>query len=228
MPSAALPADLLKFLRELAAHNERPWFLENKARYLQTVQAPMLAFLEAFKPRLARLSKQFVVEVRPSGGSLMRIYRDVRFSKDKSPYRTHLGASFSHRASDEMGGPGWYLHIQPGASFIAAGAYHPESASLARLRDALVRNPSAWRRVVGERGFRAVATLSGDRLKRPPRGFAPDHPLIEDLKRKDFICVIDLSDREVTAPDFLARLTKACAIQAPFLAFVCKALRLPF
>jgi hypothetical protein len=113
-------ADLFGFLEDLKRHNDRAWFSKNKERYLDVVQEPAIEFVRAFAPSLARISPQFVPEDRPVGGSLFRIYRDVRFSKDKSPYKTHVGISFRHRNGKDVQAPGYYLHLEPGQVFVAA------------------------------------------------------------------------------------------------------------
>src|SRR3954463_3164132 len=139
------PADFFAFFRELKAHNERPWFEENKERFKDSVQAPMSEFVMTMAPHLARVSKQFVADPRPNGGSMFRIYRDVRFAKDKSPYKTHLAAHFRHEeTTDNVHAPGYYLHLEPGEVFMACGLWHPDPPTAAKIRDALVNKSSAW------------------------------------------------------------------------------------
>ena len=135
------------FLRELAAHNERPWFERNKQRYLDDVRDPLLRFVAAFAPRLAKLSPHFVADPRPVGGSLFRIYRDVRFAKDKSPYKTHAALSFRHVEGRERPAPGFYLHLAPGDVFAGAGLWHAPPEAVKQVRDAIVAKPAAWKKV---------------------------------------------------------------------------------
>ena len=123
-----------RFLSELAANNNREWFNANKERYIDEVRDPMLAFIDAFRPKLAKISAHLVADSRPNGGSLMRIYRDTRFAKDKSPYKTNVGLSFRHVAGGDIHGAGFYLHLEPGANFAAGGMWQPSSDSLQRLR----------------------------------------------------------------------------------------------
>jgi Conserved hypothetical protein (DUF2461) len=131
--------------------------------------------------RCPRVSPYVVADPRPVGGSLFRIHRDTRFSKDKTPHKT-LGAWFRHRGGKHDRGPGFYLHLEPGRVFGGAGIWHPEPPTLQRLRTAVAKRGPEWKKALGG-AIRRTCTLEGDALVRPPRGFPPDHPLIEDLKR---------------------------------------------
>jgi uncharacterized protein (TIGR02453 family) len=219
---------LFEFLDELATHNVRPWFLENKRRYDLDVLAPSLAFIRAFRPRLAKISRSFVASDRRVGGSLMRIYRDQRFLRGGGPYKTNVGIQFRHEQGTDVHAPGFYVHIEPDACFLALGVWHPAPTALAQIRQAIVERPTAWRRAVTDPQFRRTFELQGDSLRRPPRGIPADHPLIEDLKRKDFIAVADLSERQVLDRRFLDRVAQAFTTGRPLVRFLCTALRLPF
>ena len=218
-------ASLFRFLKELKAHNEREWFHERKARFDAEARNPMLSFIGAFGERLRELSPHFIADPRPVGGSMFRIHRDTRFSKDKSPCKTHLGAHFPHRACGEDGvhGPGFYLHLEPGASFGGGGLWHPDPGSLRKVREAIVARGRAWK-AVKDKGVE----IQGDALVRVPQGFDPAHPFAEDLKFKDLYVGTGFTDKEVLAPDFLDRFCTACEEAAPLVAFVCKALDLPW
>ena len=219
---------LFRFMRELEANNRREWFNEHKPRFLSDVRDPMLEFIEAFAPKLKQISPRFVADPSPVGGSLFRIYRDTRFSKDKSPYKTHVAAHFQHAATrgskreESVHAPGFYLHLQTGQSFIGAGLWRPEPALANKIRQTIAAKPKQWRAAV--KGL----DLDGDSLARPPRGFPPDHPLIDDLRRKDFICGEKFSDREVCSPQFLDRFTQACRRAAPLVKFLTEAVGLKF
>jgi uncharacterized protein (TIGR02453 family) len=217
--------DLFRFLEDLKAHNDREWFQENKARYEAAARDPMLRFIAAFSSSLAGISRHFVADPRPAGGSMFRIHRDTRFSKDKSPYKTHLAAHFSYRTPGAGGvhGPGFYLHIEPGASFAGGGLWHPDPESLFKVREAISTRSRAWK-VIRESGLE----IQGDALKRVPQGFDPMHPWAEDLKLKDFYTVTDLPDAQVLAADFPERVSHACRQASPLVAFLCKALDLPW
>jgi uncharacterized protein (TIGR02453 family) len=207
-------SELFKFLRDLAAHNQRDWFLANKARYEEHVKDKVASFVDDAQARIGRISREFE-------GKVFRINRDTRFSKDKSPYKTNVGLHFAHRGS-EGSAPGFYLHLEPGGSFGGFGVWHPEPDALARVRDAIVAKPAEWKRVTRGR------TLEGERLKRPPQGYDAEHPLVEDLKRKDFITSQKLTDQQVCAADFLERFVALCRGEAPFVGFLTRAMGLPF
>ncbi len=220
--------ELIAFLEELRFHNERPWFEANKARYERHVREPALALIEAMGPRLAALSPELVADARKVGGSLMRIHRDLRFSKDPSPYKTNLGIQFRHRAGKDVHAPGLYFHVEPGECFIAAGMWHPAAGPLRRIRDAIVALPDAWVAARDDAGFQARWRLSGDRLKRAPRDFDPGHPLLADLQRTDFIAVRDLAEDEVLGPGLPDRLAADFAAATPLMRFLCAAVGLGY
>ncbi len=215
---------LFRFLKDLKAHNEREWFQANKARYEADARDPVLRLVAACSGPLAGISRQVEADPRPSGGSLFRIYRDTRFSRDKSPYKTHLGVNFRHRSAAAGGvhGPGFYLHFEPGGCFAGGGLWHPEPEALLRVRQGIVARAAAWRKL------RAGLEIEGEALKRVPQGFDPDHPCAEDLKLKDFYVSTGFRDAEVLAPDFPDRLFGALREAAPLVAFLSKALDLPF
>lgn len=216
--------ETLRFLADLAAHNDRAWFLANKARYEEHVKEPALCFIvDAGRP-LAKIAPEVRADPRPVGGSLFRIHRDVRFAKDKSPYKTHAGIHFRHQAAKDAHAPGFYLHIDPAGSFMGCGIWHPDAAALAAIRAALLDSPAAWKRIVGAGRFRSNFELAGESLQRPPRGVDPAHRLVADLKRKDFIGVATLSQSVVTGPDLLVRFLDLCRAASPFQRFLCAAL----
>jgi uncharacterized protein (TIGR02453 family) len=217
-----------RFLSDLARNNDRAWFQENKPRYEEHVREPAVRFIGDFAPRLRKISPQFRADPRPAGGSLFRIHRDTRFSRDKSPYKTHTGIQFRHLKGKDVHCPGFYLHLEPRRVFVGVGIWHPASDTLGRIRDAIVDDPKAWRRAVGGARFSRRFTLSGDSLKRPPRGCDPGHPEIEDLMRKDFIAVCPLSEKAATAPGFLAAFARVCGEGAPLVKYLCGAVGVPF
>ncbi len=217
---------LFRFLRDLKANNSRSWFLENKERYEREARRPLLQFITDFGPRLRRISPNFLADPRPVGGSMFRIHRDTRFSRDKSPYKLMVAAQFRHVKAKDVHAPGFYLHLEPGRVFAGAGLWRPDGTAAAKVRAAMVNNPAAWKRAVSGGVFRESCTLEGESLRRPPRGFDADHALIEDLKRKDFIAVRQFTRIEVCSPDFLAHYTRTCRSMAPLMKFLTKALGL--
>lgn len=217
-------AKTFRFLQDLTVNNDREWFKVNKARYEDTLKGPALRFISDFAPRLAKMSKHFRADPRPVGGSLFRIHRDTRFGKDKTPYKTHLGIHFRHEAAKNAHAPGFYLHVEPGGSFAAVGIWRPEGEALAAIRRGIVEDSAAWKKARDNKAFRDRFALEGDSLKRAPKGFDADHPLIEDLRRKDFIAVAHLKKAEVTASDLDARLHATWKASLPFVRFLCKSL----
>jgi uncharacterized protein (TIGR02453 family) len=226
-PNPFRPA-LFSFLRELEENNTRDWFQRNKHRYEDDVKEPALQFISDFGPHLKKISPHFQAIPKAVGGSLFRIYRDVRFSKDKSPYKTHVGIQFRHETARDAHAPGYYVHLQPGSVFVGAGLWHPDGPSLKKIRAHLVADASGWKRVTAGAAFRSGWALEGESLKRPPRGYDPDHALIEEIKRKDFIAVRRLTQRTVLAPDFPMELASLGREIAPFVRWLCAAVGVKF
>jgi uncharacterized protein (TIGR02453 family) len=227
MPEGLFTNDLFMFLKDLKRHNDRAWFAENKERYVEAVREPALEFVRAFAPSLAKISPQFVADDRPVGGSLSRIYRDVRFTKDKTPYKTHVVISFRHRLGKDVQTPGYSLYLAPREVFAAAGIWHPDRESLQRIRAAIVQKPGDWKKGTRGKAFTARFRLSGDRLTRAPAGFGPDHPLIEDLKWKDYFALAMFDERTATRGDFVPLFARTCSAATPFMRFLCQALGRP-
>ena len=139
--SSSFSPELFAYLRDLKRHNRREWFLENKARYEKAVKDPALRFIADFEPHLRKVSPEFLAIPKAVGGSLFRIQRDVRFSKDKSPYKTHVGIRFLHRDAKNVHAPIFYLHLDPAGSFAGVGVWHPEPPTLEAIRQAIVNDP---------------------------------------------------------------------------------------
>jgi uncharacterized protein (TIGR02453 family) len=216
---------LFRFLRQLRKNNDRAWFEKNRSRWVEHVQEPMLRFIEDIGPPLGKVSKRFLADPRPSGGSMFRIYRDVRFSRDKSPYKTVASAQFRHEKGKDVHAPGFYLHLAPGEVFLGAGLWRPDGRTLLRIRQAIVDEPARWKRLVSSSSL-GEARLSGEALKRPPRGFDADHPLVEDLKRRDFVTIVGLDETVACAPDFLERVAGAYRKRGVFMRFLTEAVGL--
>jgi uncharacterized protein (TIGR02453 family) len=219
---------LFQFLEQLADNNNRPWFQENKRRYEDEVLEPSRAFIRDFRPRLKKISGCFVASDRRMGGSLMRIYRDTRFSHDKTPYKTNVGIQFRHQLGRDVHAPGFYVHLAPGESFLGVGLWRPDSSSLRQIRQAIVEDGDRWRRATGGKRFREYYQLGGDRLKRAPRGFDRDDPHVEDLKRTDFVAMCPLTERQVLEKRFAERVASTFAASRPFMRFLCDAIKVPF
>jgi uncharacterized protein (TIGR02453 family) len=213
---------LFQFLADLKANNTRPWFEANRERYEQDVREPMLRFIADLGPRLKAVSPHFSADARPVGGSMFRIYRDTRFARDKSPYKTNVGAHFSHlKSGKDAHAPGFYLHLAPGQSFGGGGLWHPDVAALKKVRDRIVSRSGGWASV-----RRRGTTIQGDTLKRVPPAYDQNHPFAEDLKRKDFYVMRGFSDGDVCSSDFMDRFLESCRTAAPLMQFLTKALDL--
>jgi len=217
--AACFSPALFAFLAELADHNEREWFQANKRRYEDDVKEPALAFVEDMAHRLPEVAPELVADQK----SMFRIYRDTRFSKDKSPYKTHVGVYFRHAQAAKLELPGMYLHLEPGHAFLGAGIWHPDGPGLKKLRDAIVARPDDWTAATTE-GAPDWSLAGGERLQRPPKGHPADHPLVEDLKRKSFAVVSPLTEADVTAAGFLDVVTERARRARPFMTWVCGAL----
>ncbi len=219
---------LFTYLSDLAANNNREWFAENRDRYDRYVKEEGLQFIRDFEPYLHEISPHFIADDRTVGGSLFRIYRDTRFSKDKTPYKTHLGIQFRHEAAKDVHAPGFYLHVDPTGSFAGVGLWRPDGPSALAIREGIVERTSDWVKMTSNPDFTSTFAVEGDSLKRPPRGFDPDHALIDDLKRKDFIASAKVSRKSVTAPDFLEQFAGMCRNAAGYMEFLTRSLSLPF
>ena len=219
---------LIKFLRQLEKNNDREWFAKNKSRYEEEVLFPALAFVEAFGPALKKISPHFRAVPKRVGGSVMRVYRDTRFSKDKTPYKTNVGIHFRHEMGKDVHCPGFYLHIAPNECFAGAGIWHPDSKSLGKIREAIDDRPAEWKRARDSKKFESAYELSGDSLKRHPRGYDPEHKYIVDLKRKDHFGIKSMTAKEVTSKSIIADLKEAFTSSKPYMRFLCNALHIPF
>ena len=244
MPAKPKPyfiQDSFAFLKELAQNNSREWFVANKARYEESVRGPCLRLIADLADPLKDLSPQLTAVAKPVGGSLFRIHRDTRFAGDKSPYKTHAGMYFSHAAASKaargdagnaafgrLDAPGLYLHVQPGASFLGGGIWHPQSETTQRIRDYMVSNPASWKKATRDPKFLKVFALGGESLVRPPKGYDPAHELINDLKRKDFIASAPIDDDVLLRPDLIKLLMTRYALMTPMLDWLCGALDLDF
>ena len=226
MAHAHFSDDLFEFLHELRLNNDREWFQAQKARYQSVVLEPMAEFVTEFGDRLPTISAHFVADPRAHGGSIFRIYRDVRFSKDKSPYKTHAALHFRHETGREVHGPGFYLHLAPGEVYAGVGIWRPATATLTKIRDAIVAHPGRWTQAISDKEFTETFALEGESLKRPPRGYDPDHPHIDDLKRKDFVAATEFTQDDATSPDFIDRYADACRTATPFMEFLTTAVGL--
>ena len=228
MANAYLTPALFSFLRDLRENNNREWFADNKHRYEQDLKEPLLDLIADFAPMLSQLSPHYLAIPKASGGSLFRIYRDVRFSKNKAPYKTAAGIQFRHKLGKDAHAPGYYLHIEPDNIFYALGMWHPAPPDLRAIRNRIVADPDEWDAVRNDPDFAETYSWEGESLKRAPKGFDPEHPDIEDLKRKDFIGVARLPESEADRPDLLPYLASQWNKGSSLMRFLGRAVDVPF
>ena len=235
-PEARFTPASLTFLRQLARNHAQPWFEEHRARYESAVRAPMLALIEEVDALLGDVAPEIVGDRRRS---MFRIHRDVRFSRDKSPYKTNAAVWFFHRdvqrarggetaGGNVHGGAGFYFQLAPGDCFSGGGLWMPPRPALAQVRDRLAARPLEWEAIVGAPAFRRrFGALDGEAvLTRVPRGFAPDHPAAAWLRYQSYTAGRALTADEVTAPGLAARLVKDFAVLLPMVRWLNDALGL--
>ncbi|MBZ0288276.1 MAG: DUF2461 domain-containing protein [Anaerolineae bacterium] len=210
-----MPANLqaaLTFLEDLRFNNNREWFTANRKRYDEAraaFEALVADVMAQFAP-LENLGKTAVKD------TIYRINRDVRFTKDKSPYKTNFGALIGNGGRKSTGRT-YYINIEPGESFIAGGVYDPEPEDLKRIRAAIAEKPDRLQKIIGNKDFvRTFGELRGDALKTAPKGYASDHPAIDLLKRKQFLALHLLSDDDVLKDDLAAHIIEVCKVLKPF------------
>jgi uncharacterized protein (TIGR02453 family) len=218
-----IEASTLKFLKALSKNNNREWFQANKKAFeaaqdnVVALAGYLIGQIGKFDPAVASLEPKSCV---------FRIYRDVRFSKDKSPYKTNLGAYVSPGGRKSMQ-PGYYIHIQPGQCFIAAGKYMPDAGELLKIRTAMAAKPKEFLGIVEKRSFKdKFGVLHGDRLMRPPKGFSEDSPVIEYLKLKSFTVYTEYKkDKLITSKEFPKTVIKDFKAMFPLVDYLRRVLR---
>ena len=222
------PKDFFKFFDELKKNNNRDWFAANKPRYFESVVQPMGDYIVSIAPHLQRISPFYKADPRPHGGSMFRIYRDARFSKDKTPYKTHAACHFRHEAGRDAHAPGFYLHIETDRISIGGGIWRPPAKQLGLIREFIADNPSAWEKLVKSAAIRKMGGVQGDSLIRPPRGYNPDAKHIEDLKRKSFFLMSNTDTELALSPVLVTESAKIFRKVAKLNHFITDALELPF
>ena len=198
LPFAGFPEEALQFLRDLADNNEREWFQPRKDEYERLLKNPMSDLVSALNAELARLAPRYVTDPKKS---IFRIYRDTRFSKDKTPYKTHVAAWFGMHGLEDMGGAGLYLSVSPKALEIAGGIYHapPQTLLAVRTHIAITYREFEWL-LANRKLRRLLGELRGDELTRVPKGFDAAHPAAHLLKKKDWTFFSELSPEIATGP----------------------------
>ena len=220
------PKDLFRFLNDLSKNNNRDWFNDNKDRYQKSILLPVKDFIVVMGERLHKISNSFVADPRTNGGSMFRIYRDIRFSKDKRPYKDNVGCQFRHIAGKTAHAPGFYVHIQMGNVFVGGGIWKPPNPVLDKIRTAIIEKPDKWSEVIKRTKF--FSAIEADQLERPPRGYDADHPFIEDLKLKSFFLKHNVEPSLMRKPEIMDETLLAFREAAPLMKFITNAMDLSF
>jgi uncharacterized protein (TIGR02453 family) len=219
MPTVSIQPATLAFLKDLAKNNNRDWFAQHKKRY-EAAQENMIAFADAL---LAQMQQHDHIETPSGKASLMRIYRDTRFSKDKTPYRTHLGGGFS-RATKKLRG-GYYFQIGPGESLAAGGFFSPNPADLLRIRQDMDHHYPDWQKLLKSKTMtNAFGELKGQQLITAPQGFAKDHPAIALLRYKQLYFERTFTDQEVLHGNFVTVLNQTFKNLRPYFNYMSEVL----
>ena len=217
------------FFKELKDNNEREWFQANKVRYEEDVLSPLSAFVEAMAPRLAKISPHYVADPRPRGGSIFRIYRDLRFAKGGKPYKENAGVHFRHEAGKDAHAPGFYVHIEMDRLFFGGGIWKPPAPELKKIREAIAEKPDAWDKVIKDRKLKSTfGSVGGDALVRPPRGFDAEHRHIEDIKRKTFFLIREEDTALARDKGFAKEVESTFKAAAPLMRFLSSAVGVRF
>lgn len=217
---------LFTFLGGLAANNDGDWFSAHREEFEAAVRAPALALIADLAEPLAAISGHLVVDPARAGGSLLRMNRDTRFGGQ--PYHTRVAMRFPLGGGDEARPPAYYVFLEPRRCRIAAGLWRPGTAVAYAVRRHIATRPDDWIAAVRSDAFADVFELAGESLVNPPRGFKADHPLVDDLRRKDFAGVATLTHRQVTSADLLPTLVDCCRRAGRLMAFVAAATDRPF
>ena len=228
MSNAIIPKSLFSFLRQLKQNNNREWFADHKEQYERNVRDPAVELVAQLQKPLSRCAPMLLVVPKAHNGSVMRIYRDTRFGKNKQPYKTNVGISFRHQAGKDVHAPGIYIHLEPGECFIGAGSWRPESSVLASFRSAIDSDPKAWIRARDNKAFREHFRLVGESLKTAPRDYSKNHPMIQDLRRKDLIAIAPLSVAEMTSDGIVDLIIARVKQAKPLMRFLCDAIEVPY
>jgi uncharacterized protein (TIGR02453 family) len=219
------------FLKELSRHNEKAWWESNRQRYIEVIREPALEFIQDFGPLLAKISPHFTADSRTVGGSLMRPYRDTRFSNDKTPYKTNVGIQFRHDAGKDIHAPGFYVHLEPDACFVGVGMWHPDTPVTRQIRQAINDDPAGWKKAAKGKAFTDAWSIEQDAdetLKRVPRELDQNHPYADDLRMKSFVAGAQMTDQMVAVPGFDRALAARFSKAGSFTSFICTAIGLPF
>jgi uncharacterized protein (TIGR02453 family) len=219
MQSYIIKKESFDFLKQLSKNNNREWFNEHKDKYIEAHE-DIINFANAL---LMEMNKHDKIETASGKESLFRIYKDVRFSKDKTPYSCRWAGGFQ-RATKKLRG-GYYFHLEPGNSFLAAGFWGPEAADLARIRQDMAQNYKDWKKLLAHKSIISTfGSMKGEKVSSAPRGYAKDDPAIELLRYKQYVFRKEFTDKEIYSPDFLRNANETFKKIRPFLNYMSEVL----
>lgn len=223
-PFAGFPKEGLAFLRRLKKNNRREWFAAHRSEYDDHVKAPMQSLISSLRPHFERFAPEYDLNPRTA---IFRIYRDTRFSNDKTPYKTHIAAHFVLRGAPKgFLGSGYYLHVEPGEAYAGAGIYMPEGDQLKKIRAAIDRHPDEFTSIISSPVFRRrFGRLTGNTLQRMPKGYDEGHPMGEWLKLKQFFAGVSMPEVKATRASFVKDVAATCEALTPLVRFLNEAVR---
>ena len=222
-PFEGFPREGIEYLKKLKRNNNRPWFEKHKQDYETLVKLPMQSLIAALHPHFERFAPEFDVSPKRS---IFRIYRDVRFSKDKTPYKTHVAAHIVLRGKPKgVEGSGYYLHIEPGEVFLGGGIYMPDGDQLKKIRRAIAGRPDQFLSTLRQPKFKKFfGKLEGERLQRVPQGYEPDHAMAEWLKYKQFFVGTELPETKCLKEIFVSDVAEVLEAATPLVRFLNEAM----
>jgi uncharacterized protein (TIGR02453 family) len=222
-PFDGFPRGGISFMKRLKRNNNRPWFEKHKEEYETFVKLPMQSLIVALQPHFERFAPEFDVHPKKS---LFRIYRDIRFSKDKTPYKTHAAAHFVLRGKPKgVEGSGYYLHIEPGEVFLGGGIYMPDGDQLKKIRKAIASQPDQFLTILQQKEFRKTfKRLQGEKLQRVPQGYEPDHPMAGWLKYKQFFVWVEWPEARSLKEKFVTDVAEVFEAATPLVRFLNEAM----
>lgn len=223
-PFDGFPKEGIAFLRRLKRNNNREWFARHKSEYEDLVKAPMQSLVASLRPHFERFAPEYELNPRTA---IFRIYRDTRFSSDKTPYKTHVAAHFVLRGAPKgFLGSGYYMEVEPGGAYVGAGIYKPESDQLKKIRAAIDRRPKEFLAIVQAPAFKKrFGKLEGNTLQRMPKGYDDDHPMGEWLKLKQFFTGSSMPEVMAIRASFVKEAAAVCETLTPLVRFLNEALR---
>jgi uncharacterized protein (TIGR02453 family) len=214
------PPEAITFLKGLEKNNTREWFQPRKEIFETKLKAPMFELVEAINAELLKFAPEFITEPKKA---VFRIYRDTRFSKDKTPYKTHIGAIFARRGFTKDSGAGYYFHVSAKGVGIACGAYGPGPEQLRKIRPFLAENAKLFRTMAAKLK-KPMGTLQGTTLQRVPKGFDQEHPAVDLIKMKQWYWWVELDSKLATSPKLKAEVVSRFRSMAPMVEFLNKPL----